>query len=222
MADRLNRHDAYEVIWDPLLRVKFGPHHEKISAAWLWHRIWRVANSRRSLFAPDEFGYLEYGSATLVDHLVQWLRERPNVELRLSTPVAAAGRDGWPGHGSPHGDGHDSVRRRDLDRRAAWRSAGSCRIRQTQYFENVRGVEYIGIVCMLLSLKRSFTKNFWTNTNDPRISFNGIIEQTNLNENLQAAGLNVLYIPFYLPTSEASVHGERRRVARRVHRACSS
>jgi protoporphyrinogen oxidase len=39
------------------------------------------------------------------------------------------------------------------------------------------------------------------NTNDPRVSFNGIIEQTNLNENLQAAGLNVLYIPFYLPTS---------------------
>ena len=46
---------------------------------------------------------------------------------------------------------------------------------------------------MLLSLKRSFSTNFWTNTNDPRISFNGIIEQTNLNGNLQAAGLNVLY-----------------------------
>jgi len=71
-----------------------------------------------------------------------------------------------------------------------------------RYFANVRGIEYIGIVCMLLSLKRSFSTNFWTNTNDPRISFNGIIEQTNLNENLQAAGLNVLYIPFYLPTSE--------------------
>jgi protoporphyrinogen oxidase len=70
------------------------------------------------------------------------------------------------------------------------------------YFANVRSIEYIGIVCMLLSLKRSFSTNFWTNTNDPRISFNGIIEQTNLNENLQAAGLNVLYIPFYLPTSE--------------------
>ncbi len=89
------------------------------------------------------------------------------------------------------------------------------------YFANVRSVEYIGIVCMLLSLRRSFTTNFWTNTNDPRISFNGIIEQTNLNENLQAAGLNVLYIPFYLPTTEPRYTARTTRCWPST-RACSS
>jgi protoporphyrinogen oxidase len=71
-----------------------------------------------------------------------------------------------------------------------------------RYFATVAGVEYIGVVCMLLSLKRPFSPNFWTNINDSRISFNGVIEQTNLNDNLRAAGLNVIYIPFYLPTTE--------------------
>jgi len=36
----------------------------------------------------------------------------------------------------------------------------------------------------------------------PRVRFNGIVEQTALNKNLKAAGLNVIYIPYYLPTSE--------------------
>jgi protoporphyrinogen oxidase len=193
--------DAYAVIWDPLLRVKFGPHYDNISAAWLWHRIWRVANSRRSLLAPDEFGYLEHGSATLVDHLVAWLRSRPNVRICTSAPVfpltVTNGRvtdvrtatDAIPCDAVI-----STVALPSLDRLVPGRNDA--------YFDNVRSVEYIGIVCMLLSLRRSFTTNFWMNTNDPRISFNGIIEQTNLNANLQAAGLNVLYIPFYLPTSE--------------------
>jgi protoporphyrinogen oxidase len=70
------------------------------------------------------------------------------------------------------------------------------------YFERVRQVKYLGIVCMLLSLRRPFSRNFWTNINDPRIACNGIIEQSTLNENLQRAGLNVVYVPFYLPTTE--------------------
>jgi hypothetical protein len=39
----------------------------------------------------------------------------------------------------------------------------------------VRQAKYIGIVCMLLSLTRPFSRNSWTNVNDPRISFNAII-----------------------------------------------
>ena len=71
------------------------------------------------------------------------------------------------------------------------------------YFTNIQKVEDIGVVCVLLNLTRSFSRNFWTNIHDPRISFNGIIEQTNLNVNLQAAGLNVIYIPAYVPTTDA-------------------
>jgi protoporphyrinogen oxidase len=197
--------DAYEVIWDPLLRVKFGPHHEQISAAWLWHRIWRVANSRPSLFAADEFGYLEHGTATLVDHLVGWLRQQPNAEVRVSTPVAPLTIvDGRVTHVQT---ATDTIPCDAVISTVALPSLGRLVPGQAdRYFDNVRSVEYIGIVCMLLSLKRSFTTNFWTNTNDPRISFNGIIEQTNLNANLQAAGLNVLYIPFYLPTTDPRYH----------------
>ena len=42
--------EAYAAIWDPLLRIKFGPFQEEISAAWIWHRIHRVSRSRYGLF----------------------------------------------------------------------------------------------------------------------------------------------------------------------------
>src|SRR5712692_8364628 len=28
--------EAYDVIWDPLLRIKFGPYYDRISASWIW------------------------------------------------------------------------------------------------------------------------------------------------------------------------------------------
>ena len=192
---------AYQVIWHPLLKVKFGDYHDQISAAWIWHRIWRVAASRRSMFEREMFGCLEFGTATLVDPLVTWLRAQPNVELRTGVRVRPIEiHDGrvtevYAGDERIPCDAVIStVALPILDRLVPNQS--------DPYFERARQVKYIGLVCMLLSLKRPFSRNFWTNINDPRISFNGIIEQSTLNENLQRAGLNVVYVPFYLPTTE--------------------
>lgn len=192
---------AYDVIWHPLLKVKFGDDHERISAAWIWHRIWRVARSRRRLWEGESFGYLAQGSASLVDALVAFLRAQPNARLVNGARVAPL---------DVHGDRVAEVRTETeafpcdavvstvalpmLDRLVPGRSDA--------YFENARRVRYIGVVCALFSLRRPFSRSFWTNINDARISFNGVIEQSNLNDDLRGAGLHVLYVPFYLPTSD--------------------
>jgi protoporphyrinogen oxidase len=192
---------AYEVIWHPLLKVKFGDDHDRISAAWIWHRIWRVAQSRRRLWERESFGYLEHGSATIVDALVEWLRSQPNARLVTGARVHPIGLRGdritevcTDEERFPCDDVISTVALPALDRLVP--------DRRDAYFEKVREVRYIGVVCALLSLHRPFSPHFWTNINDPRVSFNGVIEQTNLNENLRAAGLHVLYVPFYLPTDE--------------------
>ena len=78
--------EAYHAIGTPV-KVKFGDYHDRISAAWIGHRIGRVARSRRSLFERESFGYLEHGTATLVDPLVDWLRVQPNAVLRTGVKV---------------------------------------------------------------------------------------------------------------------------------------
>ncbi len=192
---------AYEVIWHPLLKVKFGDDHDRISAAWIWHRIWRVARSRRRFWERESFGYLEQGSATLVDALVRWLRSQPNARLVTQArvqPIAAPGNRVdevcTTEERFPCDAAISTVALPTLDRLVPGR--------QDTFFEKVRSVRYIGVVCTLMSLRRPFSPHFWTNINDPEVSFNGLIEQTNLNADLRSAGLNILYVPFYLPTDE--------------------
>lgn len=192
---------AYNVIWHPLLRIKFGEHYDRISAAWVWHRIWRVAQSRRRLWEREMFGYLTHGTAMLVDGLVDWLRRQPTADLRAGIHAQAIELDQGRATGVRVGEQVipcdavlSTVALPTLDQLLPGQPSA--------YFVKLRQVNYIGIVCMALSLKQSFSQYFWMNINDPRISFNGIIELTNLNRQLHDAGLNVIYIPFYLPTSE--------------------
>ena len=192
---------AYDVIWHPLLKVKFGDDHDRISAAWIWHRIWRVARSRRRLWERESFGYLEHGSATLIDALVDWLRAQPNVRLVNGARVAPLQVENervaevrTDTAVFPCDAVISTVALPMLDRLVPGRSDA--------YFAAIREVRYIGVVCALFSLRRPLSSQFWTNINDARISFNGIIEQTNLNENLRAAGLHIAYVPFYLPTDD--------------------
>jgi protoporphyrinogen oxidase len=194
--------EAYDVIWHPLLKVKFGDYHDKISAAWIWHRIWRVAASRNSLFEGESFGCLEHGTATIVDALYQRLKSMPNVEILLGSPVqplavsnntvtevVAAGR------ALPADAVISTVALPQLDKLVPGQTDA--------YFERARTVQYIGVVCMLMRLDREFSGYFWTNINDRRVSFNGVIEQSALNTNLREKGIHILYVPFYLPTTDA-------------------
>ena len=71
-----------------------------------------------------------------------------------------------------------------------------------EYGKQLKEIQYIGVVCMILELKKPLSPYFWLNINDSRIAFNGIIEYTNLNRKLREQGYNIVYIPFYLPAHE--------------------
>ncbi|MFH1841147.1 MAG: FAD-dependent oxidoreductase [Candidatus Shapirobacteria bacterium] len=64
-VDWLPRHygqTAYQILWKPLLKGKFGDKYDQISMAWFWARI-----HKRS----PRLGYLEGGFQTLIDALVK-------------------------------------------------------------------------------------------------------------------------------------------------------
>ena len=192
---------AYNVIWHPLLKVKFGDQYDKISAAWIWHRIWRVATSRKNLFSREMFGYLENGSFTLVNSIAARLRSHPGFTL-LSGKEAQAieiqeGRVTAvqiPGQRIPC----DAV----LSTVATPIVAALLPALDEPYFTKLRQIQSIGVVCMILSLKSTFSPYYWLNVNDQRIPYNGMIELTNLNQHLKNEGMNILYIPLYLPVSD--------------------
>jgi protoporphyrinogen oxidase len=196
---------AYDVIWNPLLQVKFGKYHEKISAAWIWHRIWRVAKSRQTILSPEKFGYFNNGSKTLVDKIDQFLESSPNVTILKRSRVKSIQVE------------NNKVISIQVNNKTIWCDAIISTValpillsllpkEKSEYFNKASQIQYIGVVCMLLNLRKPFSNNYWTNINDPRISFNGIIEYTNLNTTIRRDDLNLLYVPYYLSTSEPRFH----------------
>ncbi len=184
---------AYEVIWEPLLSLKFGAFHEHISAAWVWHRLHRVARSK------NRMGYLEGGSQRLVDALLNQLR-RHKVSLHLERPVAKILTDegGRQTVGLRFDAGGDFACDHVVSTVPLPVLADLLPEGWDDYAGQLRKIQYIGVVCVVFKLKRSVSPYFWYNVNDARAPFNGIIEYTNLVPP-DASGGHIVYVPYYVP-----------------------
>ncbi|MBI4832351.1 MAG: NAD(P)/FAD-dependent oxidoreductase [Candidatus Lindowbacteria bacterium] len=190
---------AYDVIWRPLLKIKFGEYAGEVAASWMWHRIHRVAKSRKKLLQREELGYLVGGTKMLMDTLAEKIRQMGG-EIRTSSQVTSV---------VVRGEAVTGLRCKEqiIDFDGVVSTVAlplACRLLPkecAQYRATLARVKYIGVVCMILKLSRPLTDSFWVNINDPRISFNGIIEYTNLNPRPDLGGSKIAYIPFYLVTT---------------------
>ena len=183
---------AYEVLWDKLFRLKFFEYSENLSAAWIGARVARVARSRKNLFT-ESLGYLEGGSQVLIQKLAARIADmggRVDVNMPVSRIVTAEGRVRGV-----------QVKDRTLPCDTAISTIPLAHVAKMApdlndaELEKVRQIRNIGVVCVLLKLKRALSRYFWMNTNDERMAIPGVIEYTNLNP----LAHHVVYVPFYMP-----------------------
>lgn len=193
--------DAYNAIWDPLLRIKFGKYHDQISAAWIWHRIHRVARSRTSMLAVNSYGFLERGCHDLIEGIFQEISGNPDFELMKDSKVERIVTDGACATGVKLSTGKFI---------ASDVTLSTCAIPdflklldvEDSFFGRLATIDYINVVCMLMIVRKPFTDNFWLNVNDPQIAFNGVVETTNLNSRPDLKESKILYIPYYTSSDD--------------------
>jgi protoporphyrinogen oxidase len=184
--------EAYELLWSSLLELKFHEHAGEVSAAWLWTRIRRVAESRRLLLF-EELGYVDGGSDVLV--------------AGLERALAAAGGEVRAGEGvrdvrSDRGRVEAVVTARGEERFDAVLSTAPLRVvggwpgLPEALRRRYLAIRDLGVLCSILVLDRPYGDVFWLNANDRHIPLAGAIEYTRLNP---LGGLHVLYVPEYLP-----------------------
>ncbi|HEX5719791.1 MAG TPA: FAD-dependent oxidoreductase, partial [Thermoanaerobaculia bacterium] len=143
---------AYMATWYPLLRVKFDRFHDQISAAWVWHRVHRVARSRRTPFHQERLGFLDGGTDTLVTGLETGLRGR-GVQLHAGRPVQRILIDGGRAAGVETADGTrwpfdavvSAVPLPHFVRMAPDLPA--------DYRAGLAAIEFIGVICVTLRLR---------------------------------------------------------------------
>jgi protoporphyrinogen oxidase len=188
---------AYNVLWRSLFHYKFYEYQDQLSAAWLGTRIQRVALSRKSLFR-EELGYLDGGSELLLEAVAERIRSSAGrICLRAGVEEVTIADEGAGGRVTGLRVGGEAQRFDQVISTIPLPylvrlMPGLPR----QEKAKVAAIRNVGVVCVLLKLRRPFTRNFWMNINDPRIEIPGLIEYTNLNP---LDGNAIVYAPFYMP-----------------------
>ena len=193
--------NIYNILHEPLIRLKFGNYAPILSAAWMWARIHRIGKSRNKITQKEILGYIEGGTKTLIDSLEAEIikhggeiikgKEVNSVELSSDSKVKGI-----------------KVNSQIIEFDAVISTVPSPVFLSLlpkldgTYWTNLKKIDSIGVMCVLMKLKKSLTENFWLNISDRRISLAGVIEYTNLNPCYFLNGGRIIYLPQYLSSDD--------------------
>ncbi len=185
---------AYQVLWQPLMSLKFYHMQDKVSAAWVAARVQRVAFSRESLF-KEKLGYIEGGSDTLLHALEAAIRARGG-EVFLSAPVEQVLVNNQQVQGlRVAGQEHlfDAV----ISTIPLPYVAAIVPDLPPADLQKLRDVQNVGVVTVKFKLSQPVSPYFWLNISEEGFEIPGIIEYSNLNPLPDT----VVYVPYYMPQS---------------------
>ncbi len=193
---RWSGRQATERLWLPLLRAKLGESAERASATFIWSTMRRLATARFQGRGDDLFGYAPGGYATVLAAVAVDL-DKCGVVTRTDAAVAEVRR-------RPGGGGVDVVPREGatetFDRVLVTTAAPLAARLVPELTEAERArldaVEYLGVVCPSVLLRRSATGAYITYVTDPA-PFTAVIEMSALVEPSELQGHTLVYLPLY-------------------------
>jgi protoporphyrinogen oxidase len=196
---RLGGREVYEVVWKPLLEGKFGSYASEISAVWFWNKL-KLRGGSRGKGGEEVLAYYKGGFAALAEQLACAIGELGG-ELRLRTPVTGLlVRDGRVT--GVRTAGGDIAATAVLATPALPIVADLVQPHAPpEYVRDLRRIEYLANICIVLELDRSLSETYWLNVNDPGFPFVGVIEHTNFEPPESYAGRRLVYLSKYLPES---------------------
>lgn len=185
----------WRVIWEPLLRGKFGKYADKVAMAWLWARIHTRASSRKG--SQEKLGYFQGGFEVFHEGLAKAAREA-GVKLNLSTPIQKIltqdGRiKGLEVSGKPKDFDHV------IFAAATPIFLKTCPELPAEYVKRLTQLDFLGAQCLVLVLKQKFSDLYWINIADPDIPILALIEHTNFAPQEWYQGKHIMYVGNYLP-----------------------
>ena len=199
---------AYEVVWEPLLRGKFGEHYAEISMTWLWGKIYLRVASRGKPWDREELVYPMGSFGEVFDTLGERVRQKGG-EVHVSAGVRqVVVEDGRAVGLELEMPGRElEVRRYDAVI-ATTPSYVFTRLVPTlprEYESKLTDVTYLAAVLVVLVLKRPLSQIYWLSIADRTIPFVGVIEQTNFVSPSLYGGKHVVYLSNY-PSTEHPIY----------------
>jgi len=199
--------NVYRVVWEPLLKGKFGPYAETVSAVWFWNKL-KLRGGSRGKGGEERLAYFRGGFIALAQALANEVR-RLGGRIVVDAPATSIRPTdrGWIAT-TPQGD---HAGRKILATTALPITANLIKDwAEPAYRQSLERINYIGNVCLVLELDRSLSGTYWLNVNDPDFPFVGVIEHTNFERPETYGGRHIVYLSKYLPHTDAlySMNGD--------------
>jgi protoporphyrinogen oxidase len=185
----------YERLWKPLFDHKFYEYADNISAAWIWTRIRRIGRSRKSIF-QEELGYIDGGTMTLVNALVDGIRSNGG-RVHLGNPVQQITTHNGRVTGVQTSKGYYPADAVICTTPTPLVSALVPDL-PSDWKQRYNAIHNIGVICVIFKLSRSVSPHFWVNVSEPDIDIPGVIEFSNLRK---AGDDTIVYVPYYMPVT---------------------
>lgn len=196
----LGGESVYRIVWEPLLRGKFGDAAEEVAAVWFWNKL-KLRGGSRGRGGGEQLAYYRGGFAALADEMVKAIVEQGG-EVRTGSPVDGLAVESGTVAGV-------RCNGRTLDADAVVATAPLPVVAELAephvpraYVDALRRIRYLGNVCVVLELERSLSDIYWLNVNDPTFPFVAVIEHTNFEPAGTYDGRRIVYLSKYLPLED--------------------
>src|SRR5215471_18553910 len=176
----------YQKLWEPLLKCKLGSARDQASASFIWATIKRLYSTRENDASKKErLGYVRGGYHTVFTRLAEQIenmggRILTGVQVKQVASSETGGVRVATGTGDFDFDSVVATLPNSIFRQLAPELDQPNRSRLDQ-------MQYMGMVCAVMLLKRKLTPYYCTNLTDD-LPFTGIIEMTNLISLEETAG----------------------------------
>ena len=192
--------EVYRVVWEPLLRGKFGRAAEEVAAVWFWNKL-KLRGGSRGRDGGEQLAYYRGGFAALADALVEAIAGHGG-DVRTNCPVVSLQVDSRGVTGVRCADG-------TLETAAVIATPPLPVIADLvaphvpkAYTDSLLRIRYLANVCVVLELDRSLSDIYWLNVNDPSFPFVAVIEHTNFEHARAYGGRRIVYLSKYLPMED--------------------
>ena len=197
---RVSGRNTYEKFWKPLLLAKLGPSYARVSAVFIWSYIKRLFSARDASASAEHLGHVGGGYRQIFACIKSAVEQGGGqIETgRAVSQVRALDEGGLEVMVDAEPRRFDkvvctspvSVLQQIVE-------PGLLRIDAED-----RGVEYLGVVCVVLITESALAPYYVVNIADDEIPFTGLIGMSNVISPDHTAGHHVTYLPKYMLSTD--------------------
>ena len=193
---------AFRVIWEPMLRGKFGDYYDQVSMTWLWGKIYlRVASRKSALSGQKErLGYPMCSFGAVFDACGERVVERGGL-VHTGAAVRRINVKDGRATGFTAAVKGDDEQDYEYDAVIATTPSNVFTRLAPELPEDYRAVlesaRYLSAVLLILVLDRPLTSKYWLNVADRNLPFVGVIEHTNMIDRNLYGGHHIVYLTNY-------------------------